>query len=174
MSWPCCLECDRPLSAMMRSDARWCSPRCRQRAYRRTMRQSRNGRPCGFCGERLPPSKRRDARYCDAACRGKDWTRRYENDLERLRRELRALKRHDSRLKVKRMFDTLRRRSSRAQKSVDQLVRVAFLYPALWDPHLRIREAASNLLLPNPLASEDDEHAGGEPGPRHSTSLSSW
>jgi len=125
LSWPCCLECNRPLSVMMRSDARWCSPRCRQRAYRRTTRQSRNGTTCGFCGERLPPNKRSDARYCDAACRRKGWTHRYENDLERLQRELVALEPDDRRLKAGRMFrvfDT-RRRSSRARRSVDQVRR---------------------------------------------------
>jgi hypothetical protein len=165
LSRPCCLECNRPLSAMMRSDARWCSPRCRQRAYRRTMRQSKTGRSCRFCGEWLPRSKRSDARYCSSACRGKAWTSRYEDDLERLQREL-VSEPEDRRLKLEQMvrvFDTLFR-SSRARRSVDEVSRVVFLNPALWHPHPRVRAAAWDLLIPNPLAAEDHEHAGGEQG----------
>jgi hypothetical protein len=152
LSWPCCLECNRPLSAMMRSDARWCSPRCRQRAYRRTMRQSRIGASCRFCGEWLPGSKRSDARYCSSACRGRAWTSRYEDGLEQLQRELR-LEPEDRRLKLEQMFrvfSTLAR-SSRARTSVDQVVRLGFLNPALWHPDPRVRAAAWDLWRPNPL-----------------------
>jgi hypothetical protein len=162
LSWPCCLECNRPLSATMRSDARWCSPSCRQRAYRRTMRQSRTGRSCRFCGEWLPRSKRSDARYCSSACRGKAWTSRYEDDLKRLQREL-VSEPEDQRLKLEQMvrvFGTLFR-SSRARRSVDQVRRVVFLNPALWHPHPRVQAAAWDLLFPNPLAAEDREHTGG-------------
>jgi hypothetical protein len=167
LSWPCCLECDRPLSAMMRSDASWCSPRCRQRAYRRTMRQSRTGRSCRFCGEWLPRSRRSDARYCSSACRGKAWTSRYEDELERLQREL-ASEPEDRRLKLEqvlRVFQGLFRSSS-ARRSVDQIVRVGFLNPALWHPrvHPRVQAAAWDLWVPNPVAVKEREHAGGEQG----------
>ena len=165
LSWPCCLECNRPLSAMMRSDARWCSPRCRQRAYRRTMRQSKTGRSCRFCGEWLPRSKRSDARYCSSACRGMAWTSRYEDDLERLQREL-VSEPEDRRLKREQMLRVFRTlsRSSRARRSVDQIVRVGFLNPALWHPDSRVQAAAWNLWLPDPRAAEDREQTGGEQG----------
>jgi hypothetical protein len=163
LSWPRCLECNRPLSAMMRSDARWCSPRCRQRAYRRTTRQRRGGTACRWCGEWLPRSKRSDARYCSSACRGRHWAHSYEDRLEQLRRDLRALKPHDSRLEAKRVFDTLLG-SSRTRRSIDQLVRVGFLHPGLWYPSPRIRDATWALLHPDPLAFEDHEHAGGGQG----------
>jgi hypothetical protein len=72
----------------------------------------------------------------------------------------------DRRLKLEQMvrvFDTLFR-SSRARRSVDEVSRVVFLNPALWHPHPRVRAAAWDLLIPNPLAAEDHEHAGGEQG----------
>jgi hypothetical protein len=161
--WPRCLECSHPLSAMMRSDARWCSPKCRQRAYRRTVRQRRAGTSCRYCGEWLPRSKRSDARYCDSTCRGKAWTARYENDLEQLQRELR-LEPEDRRLNPAqrfRVFETLRR-SSHTRRSVDEVRRIAFLNPLLRHPNQRVRDAAWDLWFPNPLATEDREHAAGE------------
>jgi hypothetical protein len=165
LSWPCCLECNRTLSAMMRSDARWCSPRCRQRAYRRTMRQSRADTSCRFCGEWLPRSKRSDARYCSSACRGKAWTSRYEDDLERLQRELMS-EPEDQRLKLEQMwriFSTLAR-SSRARRSIDQTARVVFLNPWLQHPHPKVRAAAWALWFPEPETAEDREYAGSEQG----------
>jgi hypothetical protein len=163
LSWSCCLECNRPLSALTRSDARWCSPRCRQRAYRRTLRQPRTRRSCRYCGNWLPRSKRSDARYCSSACRGKAWTSRYENDLERLQRELR-LEPEDRRLTLERMFRVfvVLSRSSRTQRSVDQVMRVGVLNPAVWHPNPRVRAAAWDLLLPDPRAAKDREHAAGE------------
>ena len=161
LSWSCCLECNRPLSALTRSDARWCSPRCRQRAYRRTLRQPRIRRSCRYCGNWLPRSKRSDARYCSPACRGKAWTSRYENGLEQLQREL-VSEPEDRRLKLEQMwrvFATLFR-SSRARRSVDQAVRVVFLNPALRHPNPKVRDAAWDLWFPDPRAVEDREHTG--------------
>jgi hypothetical protein len=163
LSWTFCLECNRPLSAMMRSDARWCSPRCRQRAYRRTMRERRADRTCRFCGEWLPRSKRNDARYCSSACRGKAWTSRYENDLERLQREL-VSDPEDQRLKLEemwRIFSALSR-SSRARRSIDQIARVVFLNPLLRHPHPRVRATAWDLWFPDPRTAEGRQHAGSE------------
>jgi hypothetical protein len=165
LSWPCCLECHRPLSAMMRSDARWCSPRCRQRAYRRSTRQSRPNTSCRFCGEWLPRSKRSDARYCSSACRGKAWTSRYEDDLERLQREL-VSDPEDRRLKLEQMWRIFHAlsRTSRARRSVDQVVRVVFLNPWLQHPHPRVQAAAWDLWFPHLRTAEDREHAGSKQG----------
>jgi hypothetical protein len=97
----------------------------------------------------------------------KAWTSRYEDELERLQRELRS-EPEDRRLKLEqalRVFHALFR-SSRARRSVDQIARVGFLYPALWHPrvHPRVRAAAWDLVVPNPLAVKQREHAEGDQG----------
>lgn len=84
--WRRCEHCDEPLRAAARSDARYCSPACKQAARRWRARRNEAveiglnliwGVPtdlvvrCPTCGQRfaLGHGHRRDAHYCGHTCR---------------------------------------------------------------------------------------------------------
>jgi predicted nucleic acid-binding Zn ribbon protein len=70
-----CERCGNPLAAGLRTEARYCSKRCRQAASRERLRQ-RSGRAglqapkrCARCQGPMPSGVRPEARYCSKRCR---------------------------------------------------------------------------------------------------------
>ena len=58
-----CLYCDIIIPNTVRSQARYCSNKCRMKAHKERSRR------CPVCGMNIG-SKRKDARYCSSKCRG--------------------------------------------------------------------------------------------------------
>jgi len=70
-----CCRCGQPIAADARSEARYCSKRCRQAASRARLRE-RSGRAalkppqrCALCDGPMPAGLRPEARYCSKRCR---------------------------------------------------------------------------------------------------------
>lgn len=98
-----CDECGGPLPATARTSTKFCSPSCRQKAYRARLvdeetdyRRDRFGRRrCDFCPREIPFTRARngalrltrdDAAYCSARCRQKAYRLRLNG--QKLREEL--------------------------------------------------------------------------------------
>ncbi len=70
-----CKRCGQPIAQTARSEARYCSKRCRQAASRARLRE-RSGRSaltlpkrCAQCAGPMPTGLRLEARYCSKRCR---------------------------------------------------------------------------------------------------------
>jgi hypothetical protein len=70
-----CERCGGPIAPSARSEARYCSKRCRRAASRVRLRELW-GPParvaperCGWCEDPMPPGLRSEARYCSKRCR---------------------------------------------------------------------------------------------------------
>jgi hypothetical protein len=74
-------ECPQLLPETARLGTRFCSPACRQRAYRRRetnlniqfIRLTEGTRRCDFCNVSMSAARRIDARYCSARCRQRSY-----------------------------------------------------------------------------------------------------
>ena len=70
-----CERCGEPLPAGLRSDARYCSKRCRQAASRARLKDRPSSPPpsppetCSWCGGPMPNGLRAEARFCSKRCR---------------------------------------------------------------------------------------------------------
>jgi hypothetical protein len=91
-----CRECQAIITTK-RSDAIWCSRKCRERARRRQARMARVRRSwegdddwvymiCLGCGSLLPIERRANVRYCSHACRQRAYRRRQKGDESSPRR----------------------------------------------------------------------------------------
>jgi hypothetical protein len=85
-----CRECQAIITTK-RSDARWCSRKCRERARRREalaarVRRSLDGDDdwahmiCLGCESPLPHERRSNVRYCSHACRQRAYRQRQKAD----------------------------------------------------------------------------------------------
>ena len=70
-----CEQCDEPLPARLRSEARYCSKRCRQAASRERLRHQPPKIPspppekCSWCDGAMPEGLRAEAKFCSKRCR---------------------------------------------------------------------------------------------------------
>jgi len=74
-----CCQCDRPLAAHARADAKYCCPGCRRARWHRRARTARvlaQGRKCETCRKRIALGMRADSRYCSASCRQRAYRQR--------------------------------------------------------------------------------------------------
>ena len=87
-----CERCGQPIAQSARSEARYCSKRCRQAASRARLRE-RSGRSaltlperCAHCDGPMPNGLRVEARYCSTRCRHAASRARLALDRQRARR----------------------------------------------------------------------------------------
>jgi len=75
-----CVQCEQPLAKHVRSDAKFCSFKCRKARYERRQRTKRalaQPHKCETCRRPIVlVQKRRDTRFCSPACRQRAYRRR--------------------------------------------------------------------------------------------------
>jgi endogenous inhibitor of DNA gyrase (YacG/DUF329 family) len=86
-----CAHCRALLRAEVRSDARYCSNRCRQEAWLAQQMPTVTDRCCLHCGKPVSASVRADARYCSRRCQQRACARRRMDPLKGQRKTLKTL-----------------------------------------------------------------------------------
>jgi hypothetical protein len=72
-----CMNCSRPVPAVARADAKYCSAACRGARWRKRIRLANVlARRCEACRKVLALSLRAHARFCSARCRQGEYRRR--------------------------------------------------------------------------------------------------
>lgn len=76
-----CVFCGRSLALAVRSDALYCSPRCRTKARRARISPHPFPRACPVCGRPVAAGSmlRADAVYDRGACRARAWRARHQS-----------------------------------------------------------------------------------------------